>query len=674
MNTLVIAAAAVATNVTVTLPPVVVEASRLARVAAEMPSDVQVITRSQVVESGANNLTELLSQKVPSLAFHHVSGNNPAATQITPLGYGENGFGRLLVLVDGERLNNPDMSGQNLAQVPFGSIRQIEILNGPQTVLHGNNAAGGVVNVITDAQDDGTHGKVEIHGGSWGSVGGSLSLRGGLPSAGTHYWAHGGWDHSDGYRSRTSFDTYTAGGGVRQDFDNGSSLRFSSFFDDATYEVPGELTRDEWKSAPTLSKDLSIVGHGDYRRTTFGVRSTAYGVVDEENDVKVDLGVSRRHMQADAHMGGVSYGYVWSSLDDRDYDTYVFDVSPQWINRTSVFSLENELTVGSLYRFERLHALQSSDYGYGPSVSKYALNRHDMGFFVSDTCHLTDWLSVEAGGRYERLWNENTQALSSSLVNDLYAYDASLLLAPTEDFKAYLRFARYFNAPHLDETVGGYDAAFNYVQERMLKAEHGWRGDLGCDYSFLDGGFLGGDLFLGKSEDEVMYFPAAPYKNNMNSPWDILRYGFNGRIGWEKEKVAGLALRYAYVDATFDGGEYDGNRVPLVSRQTVSADGRVYLWDECFVFGGYRYQTDQFCYSDFANDGYGSGRHNRIPSYGLFRAGAQYAPTYGWLNGVRVGFAVENLFDKNYCDYAGYGTYYWPGVGRCYTFTVSYEF
>ena len=165
------------TNEVSELPPVTIEASRLDRTTAEIPGSVQTISRAEIALSGARDLPDLLQRKAPSLDFAHLGGHNPALAQIAPRGYGENGFGRLLVMVDGERLNNPDMNAPNLAQVPLGSIKRVEILHGSQNVLHGDVGSAGVVNIITDSEDFDTHGHVELHGGSWNSIGGSASVR-----------------------------------------------------------------------------------------------------------------------------------------------------------------------------------------------------------------------------------------------------------------------------------------------------------------------------------------------------------------------------------------------------------------------------------------------------------------------------------------------------------------
>ena len=328
------------TNETATaeLPPVVVEASRIGKTPNEIPAAVQVITRAEIAASGARDVADLLQKKSVSLDFAHLGANNPALTQLVPRGYGENGFGRMLVVVDGERLNSPDMNAPNLAQIGLGAIERIEILQGSQNVLHGDVGSAGMINIITNPNDYETHGAIELHGGSWNTIGASASLRGGVEDWGTQYWVNGGWDHSDGYRHDSGFDAYYAGGGVKQNFDNGSFIRLSAFWSDVDSDLPGYLSRDDWKHHPTHSD-----GYNDfYRRTTYGLNATAYGVINEDNAVRLTQTFSRRHLQSRG------YGYWYT-----DYDIYSYEFTPEWINTTKLGAFDNELIVGATFRYDR---------------------------------------------------------------------------------------------------------------------------------------------------------------------------------------------------------------------------------------------------------------------------------------------------------------------------------
>ncbi|NIP88721.1 MAG: TonB-dependent receptor plug domain-containing protein, partial [Gammaproteobacteria bacterium] len=54
-----------------------------------------------------------------------------------------------LVLVDGRRLNNPDLAAPDLNVIALKDVERIEIIQGSAGTLFGDQAVGGVINVIT---------------------------------------------------------------------------------------------------------------------------------------------------------------------------------------------------------------------------------------------------------------------------------------------------------------------------------------------------------------------------------------------------------------------------------------------------------------------------------------------------------------------------------------------
>ena len=57
----------------------------------------------------------------------------------------------------------------------------------------------------------------------------------------------------------------------------------------------------------------------------------------------------------------------------------------------------------------------------------------------------------------------------------------------------------------------------------------------------------------------------------------------------------------------------------------------------------------------------------------------QYSPAQFGLEGLKFAFVVDNLFDKDYCDYAACNATtgaagYYPAAGRSYMFSVRYDF
>ena len=65
-------------------------------------------------------------------------------------GFGEQSALNMLVLVDGRRINDVDLSGVDWSQVPLEHVERIEVMRGGSAaVLYGDNASSGVINIIT---------------------------------------------------------------------------------------------------------------------------------------------------------------------------------------------------------------------------------------------------------------------------------------------------------------------------------------------------------------------------------------------------------------------------------------------------------------------------------------------------------------------------------------------
>jgi outer membrane cobalamin receptor len=80
-------------------------------------------------------------------------------------------FGQMLVLVDGVRLNDAQSGHHNGdIPVPLGAVERIEVLYGPGSSLHGADAFGGTVNVITRRV---LTPSFVVEGGSFGRAGGT---------------------------------------------------------------------------------------------------------------------------------------------------------------------------------------------------------------------------------------------------------------------------------------------------------------------------------------------------------------------------------------------------------------------------------------------------------------------------------------------------------------------
>ncbi|NTW16932.1 MAG: TonB-dependent receptor, partial [Syntrophaceae bacterium] len=136
----------------IVMDEVVVTATRDTEEIRKVPANVSVITAEQIEKSGATTIPEIL-EKLESIQFRSYSGNaSQSAMDMRGFG-GDNPFGKTLIMLDGRRLNRPDMSSINWLQVPLNNVERIEVVRGASSVLYGDAAIGGVINIITKKGD-----------------------------------------------------------------------------------------------------------------------------------------------------------------------------------------------------------------------------------------------------------------------------------------------------------------------------------------------------------------------------------------------------------------------------------------------------------------------------------------------------------------------------------------
>ena len=126
---------------------VVVTASRAERETKQIPLHIDTITKAAIEQTNQTSSGDALTM----------------AANITPVGNGPFGVRprlrgldstRLLVLVDGERLNTArqatDRTGAEVGLVSPDAINRMEVVNGAGTLMYGSDALAGTINIITN--------------------------------------------------------------------------------------------------------------------------------------------------------------------------------------------------------------------------------------------------------------------------------------------------------------------------------------------------------------------------------------------------------------------------------------------------------------------------------------------------------------------------------------------
>ncbi len=664
MNTLLFAAVAAATNVAAAevqpaktndvaeLSPVTVYASRIDSVKDLMPAQVDVYDASAISASGARDLPELLSKKA-NISIRRMNAN-PLQASIAMRGFGENSFGRVKVFLDGEELNYVDMEAPNLARVPLGNVERVEIIHGPSPVLHGDGAVAGVVNITTDTRDYEKKTRITGKAGSQSTFGLNAQTKGGFEDEGIQYSAAYDYTTSDGYRDRSAYDMHTAGATVRKNFENGSTFGVKANYYNAFYEMPGSLSHYQWKNGRKSANN-----HDDWARVwNYGIGFDSKILLADDQWLYLDATFAQKHREAKWGASGYS----------NDYDLYSYFLSPRYVNEKAIFGFDSRFTVGVDLRYDRYKVRDRSGY----NNPKYHFDRMRYAAFVREEFFVTDELSLVAGARLENINNRwsNYNGISEDDNSDWMGdYELGLVYRPIDGLKTYVKGTYFHRSAFCDE--------LNYTEDgRFLEPETGASLDVGVEYAFLEEFVFDFNGYGSIMEDEIFYNPyAKDYGGywggfNCNSPSKTRRIGFDTGLSWLREGVAEASIKYGLVRADFGKGQYHGNDVPLVPNHRIRGEVGVWIIDDLEVKGGVRYVSSQRLAGDYGN------AHDEVPAYTLFDIGVYYSPS--WAEGWRATFVVDNLFDRNYCDFAGWsdysGAYYYPACGRSFMFTLSYEF
>ena len=129
------------------LPEVQVTASPLATSALTSPQPTSLLSSEELQANRSASLGETISAMPGVRSFSTGPGiGKPVIRGLSS--------SRVLVLADGQRLENQQWGDEHGPQVEAGEAERVEVIRGPASVLYGSDALGGVVNVVSPPLPD----------------------------------------------------------------------------------------------------------------------------------------------------------------------------------------------------------------------------------------------------------------------------------------------------------------------------------------------------------------------------------------------------------------------------------------------------------------------------------------------------------------------------------------
>ena len=121
---------------------VVVTGTRTERVLQNVTVATEVITRQDIIDSGARDISELLEKRSGIRMQSNVEGGQTLRMMGIDSKY-------VLVLIDGQPVSGKFNNRISLDQLSTTAVDKIEIIKGPSSAIYGSEAMGGVINIIT---------------------------------------------------------------------------------------------------------------------------------------------------------------------------------------------------------------------------------------------------------------------------------------------------------------------------------------------------------------------------------------------------------------------------------------------------------------------------------------------------------------------------------------------
>jgi len=616
----------------VKIPDVSLNLATAETLVASDNSQSTIISESEIEESPVVNITSLLRQEQSVARITNNTGDY-FQNSISIRGFGDNAVANSLILIDGFPLLNPSLLAPNFNSFALADIESIEIYPGSEGIKWGDQAVGGVVNIITKRPE-------KFMFNFYGGIG-SYNQRfvnaviGNKFQNGFFLKLSGFYNNDDHYRDHSNQKDQNQALQAGIEYESGEININAKLYGDRV-EFPGGLTKEEYDANPQQAQA--------YGKDNFINFTTSLLQLLNKQILNDSFLVENRVM----YYKTIGDGFMFSEFDRSDQMTLLS-------SRLNGDFDNQEILLGYEGRF--------SKYDFLSSYVQDKANTLQNNVFANIDINANKILVVNVGSRYALQENkfEVSPTDKTNSLNKVFVTEVGVKLNFNNYGTYYIRRSENFRFPKANEET--------WLPEGVdsLKMQTG------------DSYEIGGEVLNKFSKTQVNIYALLLNNEIAFDPTETPENPFGSYSNFDKTKRLGGSLseyiklnnklmmnaQLNYVDARFESGEFKGKKIPAVPgfNSNFGIDYDFYPNFRAKYIA--LYNGPQYASQDNANVS------DEMAGYWLHTVALQHIKkTYN------ISFEVNNLLDQKYATWVFYDAFsknntYYPGTGRTYLLTVK---
>ncbi len=621
------------------LGPIIVTPTRTAQIENKSSATVYVLSREEIEKSGANTTSDLL-RGIPGIQIDDLFGNGTEVS-ISVRGFSSTANANTLILVNGRRLNHSDTASPDLHHIFPKDIERIEVLVGSAGSLYGDQAVGGVINIITRRWGR-NYQQVSIKSGSFDYKGIEFNSSQQISDS-LRYRLSAETFQADHYRDHNAEENSNVFGVLEYaDFEQTIILEMQIIDDEL--ELPGALLKSEFDDDPTqshpsfsndfINEDTTVVSIG-YER---GIGDQNFSIYATQRKTDADI------LQSFRNNPSPSAGFT-----KREYSS----IYPK---------LSGIVNAGIETPYVAGFDLEETDYDLEiPNVfgTTTASNEQEVeSIYFQLMPKLTETLQLTFGMRRSRVNNDmNGSSFPVGLKtdDDITVHEIGLSYYADDDTKLTVRYDENFRFAKVNELALAAPGV-------VLDTQTGESIELGIDLVRGNHRWVV-SVYQLNLENEIEFDPINFININLDK---TQRNGATLSLASQIDSTLSIKTEIGLVDAKFRSGTFNGNDISGVADKIAAIRTDYQYREDIASYLEVHYTGERYAQGDNANV------FGKLDAITVVNAGISYRQK-NWDFQMRI----NNLTDLKYAEFItnnGFGAAYQPSPERNYMFTAGYRF